>query len=306
MKNVIVTGANGFVGSAVVKELIKHDINVYAIVRNSKDRIENLPNLQIFSCELSEISRLKNILPDLDYDVFYHFAWDGSAGNARFDTKLQLDNAQWTVDALKVAKRVGCKRFVCAGSIMEQETIAAAYKQGNRPALGYIYGGGKVISHIMSMSVANKIGIDLIWAHITNAYGVGEISPRLVNTTIRKIINSESPQFTSGTQNYDFVYIDDVANAFYLVGEKGKPFNSYIIGSSNAKPLREFLLDMKDSIAPDLDFIFGDLPFTGIDLPLEAFSCENIEQDTGFKANISFKEGVKRTMDWLIEQENNK
>ena len=42
-------------------------------------------------------------------------------------------------------------------------------------------------------------------------------------------------------QNYDFVYIDDVARAFRLIGEKGKPFHEYVIGSGNAKPLKNFL-----------------------------------------------------------------
>ena len=107
---------------------------------------------------------------------------------------------------------------------MEHETLAAAYKDGNHPGLGYIYGGGKLIAHVMSMSVAADIGIDLVWAEITNAYGVGELSPRFVNTTIRKIIHGEPLQFTAGTQNYDFVYIDDVARAFLSDWGKRKTF----------------------------------------------------------------------------------
>lgn len=181
--------------------------------------------------------------------------------------------------------------------------MAAAYTQGNRPGLGYIYGGGKLIAHVMCMSVAAQIGIDLIWPEITNAYGVGERSPRLVNTTIQKCIRNEPPQFTSGVQNYDFVYIDDVARAFRLIGEKGKPFHEYLIGSSQARPLREFLLEMQAAIAPELEFRFGDVPFTGIDLPLERFDCSQTEADTGFRAEISFAEGCKRTMAWWKEQE---
>ena len=140
------------------------------------------------------------------------------------------------------------------------------------------------------MSVAAQIGIDLCWAKITNAYGAGELSPRFVNTTIRKIINDEPLQFTSGTQNYDFVYIDDVARAFYL------------IGSSDAKPLREFVLEMKAALAPDKEFVFGDVPFTGVNMPLSDFDCSITEKDTGFRATIPFGEGVKKTMDWIKEQ----
>ena len=300
MKKVVVTGANGFVGSALVKELIKNNIEVVALdMPNCSDNLPNDDKVNFIPLKLDEIDGLLDLISERTFDCFYHFAWAGSAGPARADTKLQLQNAQWTIDCLRIAKELGCQRFVAAGSIMEHETMAAAYTQGNKPGLGYIYGSGKLVAHTMAMSVAADLGIDLLWAEITNAYGVGELSPRMVNTTIRKVINGEAPQFTAGTQNYDFVYVDDVARAFYLIGKNGKPFNEYLIGSSTARPLKGFLLEMKNSIAPKLDFIFGDIPFTGINLPLEKFDCSKTEKDTGFRAEISFAEGTKRTMEWL-------
>lgn len=301
MKKALVTGANGFVGSALVRELVMNNVEVIALDRDGCNN--NIPeNVRFVAHELSESSKLADIIPDRDIDVFYHFAWVGSAGPARADTALQLNNAQWTVDCLRVAKDMDCKKFVCAGSIMEHETISAAFRQGNKPGAGYIYGSGKLVAHTMCMSVAAQIGIDLCWAKITNAYGAGELSPRFVNTTIRKIINDEPLQFTSGTQNYDFVYIDDVARAFYLIGENGKPFCHYLIGSSDAKPLREFVLEMKAALAPDKEFVFGDVPFTGVNMPLSDFDCSITEKDTGFRATIPFGEGVKKTMDWIKEQ----
>jgi len=86
-----------------------------------------------------------------------------------------------------------------------------------------------------------------------------------------------------------------------LIAENGKPFHEYLIGSSTARPLKEFLLEMKQSIAPDLDFVFGDIPFTGIDLPLSRFDCGQTERDTGFRAEISFAEGCRRTCEWWKE-----
>lgn len=304
MKTVIVSGANGFVGSALVKELLKYDYRIFALGREGRSsNLAEDSRVTFVPCELAEMASLKDKLPAENYDAFYHFAWSGSAGPARADTVLQLQNAQWTVDSLRAAKELGCKRFICAGSIMEHETMAAAYTQGNKPGMGYIYGGGKVIAHIMCMSVAAQLGIDLLWPEITNAYGVGERSPRMVNTTIQKCIRGEAPQFTAGTQNYDFVYIDDVARAFRLIGENGKPFHEYLIGSSTARPLKEFLLEMQAAIAPDLDFVFGDIPFTGIDLPLSKFDCSQTEADTGFRAEVSFAEGCKRTMEWWKEED---
>lgn len=302
MKKAIVTGANGFVGGAVTRELINNGYKVIAL--DLEGHNSNLPeddNVIFYPFSLDNAAELKERLQEKDIDIFYHFAWAGSAGAARADTSLQLKNAQWTIDCLRLAKELGCSRFVNAGSIMELETIKAVFNPGNKPGLGYIYGSGKLVAHTMCKSVAADIGIELVWAMITNAYGVGERSPRMVNTTIQKCIRGEAPQFTAGTQNYDFVYIDDVARAFRLIGENGKAFHEYLIGSSHAKPLKEFLLEMKAAIAPDLDFIFGDIPFTGVNQPLEDFDCSSTEKDTGFKAEISFGEGCRKTRDWWLQ-----
>lgn len=304
MKKALITGANGFVGSALVRDLIENGVEVIALDRkncnnNISDKARFVPH------ELAESNTLSEIISERDIDVFYHFAWVGSAGTARADCELQLNNSKWTMDCLRAAKKMNCKKFVCAGSIMEDEAISAINKQGCKPGLGHIYSSGKLVSHMMCSSVAADIGIDLVWVKITNAYGVGELSPRFINTTIRKIINNEPLEFTSGTQIYDFVYIDDVAKAFRLIGENGKPFCSYLIGSSDAKPLREFILEIKKTLAPDKEFIFGNVPFTGVSLSRDDYDCLQTETDCGFKAEISFEEGIKRTMNWLKEQGHN-
>ena len=305
MKNVIVTGANGFVGGWLVRELIKNDICVLALDREGCDNnIPDSPKVEFMAMDLADISALEGKIEADKYDTFYHFAWAGSAGPARMDDKLQINNALWTADSLRLASKLGCKKFVCAGSIMEKETLAAVYNDGNKPGMPYIYGAGKLIAHCICKPIAAELGIDLVWAYITNAYGEGELSPRFVNTTIRKIINNEPLQFTAATQNYDFIHVEDVAKAFYAIGENGKPFCEYTIGSSNAKPLKEFIIELKEALAPDADLLFGDVPFTGINMPLSEFDTTATERDTGFKASISFGEGVKRTMDWIISTEN--
>lgn len=303
MKKVIVTGANGFVGSAVIRELIKNDVEVLALCHKIPENkiISELITYQEF--ELSKIEELKDIVTNDYYDTFYHFAWAGSAGSERGNVKLQLQNVEWTIDSLNFAKNIGCKRFVGVGSIAEYESMANVYLDGHKPGLLYHYGSAKMAVHAMAMILAANIGIDLIWTFITNGYGVGDYTNRMINNTIRTIIKGDNPQFTSGTQNYDFVYIDDVARAFYLIGKNGKPFHSYLIGSGNAKPLKEFLLEMKEAIAKDVDFIFGDVPFTGVNLDLSVFDTKKTDKDTGFKAKISFAEGVKRTYEWLKKVE---
>lgn len=91
----------------------------------------------------------------------------------------------------------------------------------------------------------------------------------------------------------------DVAKAFFDVAEKGVPFKEYIIGSGNARPLKEFIIEMQQALAPDQTLQFGDVPFTGTNLPLSAFDTTDIEQDCGFKPKVGFAEGTRMTMEWL-------
>lgn len=300
MENVIITGADGFVGSYTVNYFLEQGCRVLALDMGEKpNRLGEHPRLTYAQCDISDAAALEAAAQSGNYDTFIHFAWAGSAGPARVDYNLQMKNALTTVECLKTAKKLGCKRFVCAGSIMEKEVEAAVHDQGSRPGMGYIYGMGKHIAHCLCKSVAADIGIELVWPMITNAYGAGELSPRFVNTTIRKIIQGEPLQFTSGTQSYDFVYVTDVARAFYLIAKNGKPFCEYMIGSSTARPLKEFIIEMVRSLAPDRQPIFGDIPFTGTNMPLSTFDCTDTERDCGFRAGVSFAEGTRMTMDWL-------
>lgn len=301
MSVAVVTGANGFVGGALTRELLNTGYKVYAIDRagcTSNLPTDN-PACAFIPCDMATVAELTRHIPCGEVDLFFHLAWAGVSDTSRGDASVQLRNAQWTVDALAVAKALKCRRFICAGSIVESEVLAAAYTPGCRPGLGYIYGGGKVVAHTMCTSLAATWGIDLVWPVLINTYGVGERSQRMVVTAIRKCIAGESPRFTAATQNYDFVYIDDVARAFRLIAERGKPFHEYVIGSGHARPLKDFLLEMKSAIAPDLDFVFGDIPFTGVNLPLEKFDASATERDTGFKATIPFAEGCRKTFNWM-------
>lgn len=300
MKNIIITGADGFIGSYTVHKFLNEGHSVLAIdIESEPKRLKRNDNLEYIQCDICDTVAMKDRIPAGKYDTFVHFAWAGSSGEARYDYKLQMQNAINTVECMKAAKELGCSRFICAGSIMEYEVEAAIHSQGSNPGMGYIYGMGKHIAHCMCKSVAVEIGIELVWPMITNAYGIGELSPRFINTTLRKIINKEPLQFTAATQNYDFVYITDVAEAFYLIAKKGRPFCEYMIGSSNARPLKEFIVEMQQELAPELIPVFGEIPFTGINLPLSIFDTKDTECDTGFRAKVQFREGIRKTMEWL-------
>ena len=306
MNRVLVTGAAGFVGSSVVKECVKKGLFVYAVdvVEDPNARIDlSSPNIEYSKLDVFDEKRVAEYLKVRKIDTVFHFAWVGSAGPLRGDSDSQIANAKMTVQLLRSAKESGCEKFICAGTIMEFETIEAVFAQGSKPQASFAYGAGKLLAHTLCKIVSNEIGMNLVWAHITNSFGVGELSPRLINTTIRKCINSGILEFTSAVQNYDFVYIDDVAHAFYLLGEKGVANKSYVIGSGNPRSLRSFLEQIVDICGKGLEPQFGNIPFTGVNLDKAYFSINDLEIDCGYAPRISFEEGIRKTYQWLLQME---
>jgi nucleoside-diphosphate-sugar epimerase len=299
----IVTGADGFVGSYVTKNLLAHGYEVLAVdlgVTPKRLDVSN-PHLKYLQHSIEDVAFFSEACKPGEYDFFFHFAWKGSAGLERCDEKIQLTNALQAAQCLRKASEIGCRRFICAGSIMEYETNQVVYEQGSEPGMAYIYGAGKTIAHEICKPIANSLGIDLVWSYITNAYGVGESSPRFLNSTIRKIIHGERLEFTSGTQNYDFIYVTDVAKAFRLIAEKGIKNKSYLIGSGEAKPLRSFIEDILNELKPAQPAIFGEIPYNGVLTPLGIYSITEIQKDCGFIPEVPFKKGLRLTYEWLKE-----
>lgn len=303
MKKAVVTGANGFVGSAVVKELLNNNIEVIALDKEYCNN--NIPKEANFiSCDLANISDITQAISQFNPDTYYHFAWVGVKGPFHRSCDAQLENIRWSINALNHAKKIGCERFIFAGSITEQEANIAAFEQGGKPDIGYLYGYAKTAAMAMCKAIAADVGIDFIYAKISNIYGEPEVSSGIISSTLNKIIKKEPLLFTAGTQNYDFIHINDVAKAFRMLGEKGKPFHNYLIGSGHAKPLKEFLEEIKDVTKCSDNFQYGAISFKGVSVPIEMFDCSEIRNDVGFAAEISFKEGIERTMEWIKENNN--
>ena len=304
MKKAIVTGANGFVGTAVCRELAGRGVQVIAVVRHPEEvirGIESVPGIRIVYADLSGFRHLAEVIPDRDIDALYHFAWVGSAGPLRGDADVQMRNVQYTCDTVKACAEMGCGRFVFASSIMEYE-IEATMATDATPGINTLYCSAKVAADYMARTLAGSLEVDYIRAVISNIYGPGEMSPRLVNTSIRKMLRGEHCAFSAGEQMYDFIYITDAAKTFAAIGEKGIRNRTYYIGSPEPKPLKEFLLAMRDCVDPGMEIGLGELPFSGVSLTYREFDIHAVEKDTGFVPEVSFEEGIRKTAAWIREE----
>ena len=303
MKRAIVVGGAGFVGNALVRELLDHDVEVYVVVRpgfvRDGSRLDGL-NVNIVECDIKTVENLLTLIKERGFDAYYQFAWDGLFHEPLVDYTTQIMNIKWAMDAIATASKLGCKKFIGAGSIAQYElnTLEGQISQGDKHK---VYKTAKLACEYMGRGVASNYGIEFYWPIITNIFGEGETSPRLINSMIRNLLEGKKQSLSEGNQIYDFIHISDAANAFYLIGEKGKEFSRYVIGSGGARPLKEFLTILRDVVAPEARLGFGEFAFNGIYLPKEDYSIEELVRDTGFCAKMSFEEGIRRTADWILQ-----
>lgn len=299
MNTAIVTGANGFIGKTLVNALLNNEYKVVALDIRFDDILVNNPNVICVSVLDKEVEDLVNDIPKQNYDCFFHLAWAGTSGPNRADYNIQLNNVKLACDYIKLCAAIGCKRVVYASSINEMETYEYLQSDDIDPTGGYIYGTGKLAAHLMGETVAKLNNVEFIPVIITNIYGVGEKSARMIYTSINKLIHKEHCSFTAGNQTYDFIYITDAINSIISVSEKGKAFNRYYIGSGEPKPLKEFLNKMKDIVDPTAEIGLGDIPFKGIDISYDQFDLKKVEKDTGYKNKVSFEDGIKMTAEYI-------
>lgn len=303
LKTVLVTGANGFIGKTLVKALLERDCRVVALDIRFDEVLTGDDRVTCVNVAGKEMAELEGELPWQKYDCFFHLAWAGTSGPARADYALQLNNVKLTCDYVQLCKAIGCCRVVYASSINEMETYEYLQSDGISPAGGYIYGTGKLAAHLMGETVAKLSGVDFIPVIITNIYGAGEVSARMINTAVRKLLKGERCSFTPGYQTYDFIYLTDAIAAMVAVAEKGQPFHRYYIGSGEPKPLRQFLLEMRDVVAPGAELGLGDLPFQGADIDYSQFDLTKVARDTGYHNQIPFAEGIRMTADAIRNEE---
>ena len=299
MEKVIVTGANGFIGKTLVNALLAKGYQVTALDVRFDDVLAKDERITCVNVMNKEVVALMQEIPQAEYKCFFHLAWVGTSGSARADYNVQLNNVKLTCDYIKLCSEIGCKRVVYASSINEMETYEYLQSDDIEPAGGYIYGTGKLAAHLMGETVAKLNGIEFIPVIITNIYGVGEKSARMIYTSINKLVHKEHCSFTAGYQTYDFIYITDAINSIIAVAEKGKAFNRYYIGSGEPKPLREFLLEMRDIVDLEAELGLGDLPFKGVDISYDQFDLKKVERDTGYITQIPFAQGIKMTADYI-------
>lgn len=309
MKKAIVTGATGFIGKYLVRELVNQNVEVIAVVRKGTKNLASIHDLpiRIVECNIADYYTIADIIADRDVDAVFHIAWQGVSDKDARSESIQMQNLQSTLDLIEAMHMMKIGTFVGCGSMHEAEALVEMGEDKVITNLGYMYKAAKTAAHWMGKAKAGTYGIRFFWPLI-NTYGEEERSARLVNTVIRKVLRGESPALSAGNQYYDFVHVSDVARALILIAECGIDGTNYMIGSGEAKPLKEFL-KIVGEVANELHdgetvpLGFGEITSNVISLPLSTFDVTKLYQDTGFKPLVTFEEGINRTAKWIKADE---
>ena len=304
MKTVVITGPTGAIGTALTENLIEKGIHIYAVVRKNSCRIDRLPESPLVTpvlLGLDELSELKRRIP-VRCDVFYHFAWAGTIGDGRNDVFLQNQNVRYTLDAVRAAAELGCRRFVGAGSQAEYGRTEGLLSPDTPAFPENGYGMAKLCAGQMSRLLCEQLGMEHVWGRILSVYGPRDGAKTMILSAIDSFLRNECPKFTKGEQLWDYLYSKDAARAMYLLGEKGKNGNAYCLGSGHARPLAEYITILRDSIDPGLKMELGAIPYSPRQVMYLCADINTLREDTGFEPEYSFEQGIRETIAWYQEE----
>lgn len=300
MKSSVVTGANGFVGYWLIRELSKHGVKVTAVIKDENENISMLSefdNVDIVYCDLSQLKSLPNKIGNKEYDTFYHLAWIAAGGAGRADYALQLKNVQYACDAVGVAKQLGCRKILFAGTVTEK--IAENILNLSGKAVNNIYGICKHTTHCLVDVESKKQDIDYVWMQFSNLYGPYSINGNIVGYTIKELLQGHEATFGPANQIYDLLYIEDLVYAAYLLGESETKHHSYYIGSGQLRILSDYLNEI-GAICGKKELVkIGARPDDGTRYEESWFDITPLTEDTGYVPQVTFEKGVRETIEWM-------
>lgn len=258
-----ITGATSMLGVATIKICISKNISVLAFVRKGSSKIKRLPSsplVKIVECDLAQMKEFED--NSLSADVFIHFGWAFTDKIGRNDVTKQLENVQYTIDAVHLAKRLGCRKFVGAGSQAEYGTPNVILKADTPVNPLVPYGVAKYAAGRLSAMECRKEGLEYNWVRILSIYGPHDNEGTLLKQLVCNAKNNIPMGLSGCEQIWDYLYEDDAGEAFVSVAEKGVDGKIYPLGSGVGRLLKEYVQDVISVVNPNYKPEYGKFPYS--------------------------------------------
>lgn len=296
MNRIIITGATGAIGTALIKKAIQRNINVLVFTRKDSKRNNNIVKnklIQIEFCSLSEMKDMKNS-DDENYDVFFHLAWAGASGVGRNDINLQEDNIKFAMDALECAKRFGCKKFIGIGSQAEYGLTNEPLTSSTKTNPLTEYGKAKLIAGKELKKRAKDLNIDFNWVRVLSVYGENDGENTLISYAIKQFTSNNDLEVTKCEQEWDYLNSEDAANALLAIADFGIDGKTYVLGSGKTKKLSDYLEIIKKETKSKSIIKYGSKPYSKDQVMYLKADISELNQDTKWKPLIDFEDGIKK------------
>lgn len=304
-KKIILTGATGVIGSGIIRKCRQLGWEVCAVVRpdSPKNRYIEGYGANIIPCDLKDISEIVSNPVCQDADYFIHLGWSGTKKAVRENKEVQQKNVEYAIKACEAAHALNCSAFVFAGSQAEYGKTEGCIHPDLPVNPISEYGKAKVRAGAETKELCKQFKMRHIYARILSVYGPCNELDTMVMSTIIQLLKGQSPIFTPGEQLWDYLYSDDAAIALLLLAQKGREDQVYCIGSGVAKALRDYIQVIGNVVNPKIPLEIGKVPYAPNQIMELYADIEALRRDTGFVPKVTFEEGIRRTMEWIMENQ---
>ncbi|QIK79463.1 NAD(P)-dependent oxidoreductase [Sphingomonas piscis] len=292
LKRLLVTGAGGFVGAAVVKAAAAAGHDVVALVRNDASRLRNLARIQIERADLADDAAVSDLLRRTRPDIVVHSAWEGVGGPLR-SGDIQLDNIRTTVALTDASIAAGAHKFVGIGSQAEYGGLNRRIVETDLPQPTMLYGAAKLAAMHLASQRCREALVDFSWLRLFSVYGPGDNPNWLIPSVAASLLRGIVPKCTAGTQKWDYLHIDDVAAGVLAAADSDSATGVFNLSSGIPVAVRHIIEQLRDIYAPGLDLTFGKIPF-GPDqiMHLEGDNMR-LRQATGWQPKVALEDGLR-------------
>lgn len=295
-RNVIITGATGFIGRYLTEELLRNGYQVYAVVRNPEKlkQFYKYSGLHFIVKDLADLCA--DDMPDVEYKTFYHLGW-GGVNREEIDKdsvhEISLHNS---IKCLEIAYKLGCDCFISTGSKAEYGKQESVQEENALCKPESAYGKAKLSFYEYAHAYCKTVGMQFYHARLFSVIGVGDHPWSLVSTACRKFVAGEEMHFGPCTQLWNFTAVEDVVKGLRLLAEcepMSDDHGIYNIAGKDTRVLRDFVKEIHCICNSQSVMCFSQEPMNG---DFMNPSTERIRTLTGWKEDYTFEESIRRIL----------